>query len=147
MLSSKQFYIMLIIGVISMKMQKLPGLVYGELGAHGYILFLIYMLINLLLIVFVFFIIKKLKTENILKSHKSFVFECSIGFTIVKYSTALSPKPNLLYAIIAHIAACVYCPPFSLIPGGYDLIYPGFTLDFSNGGSNNLIILFSLNSV
>lgn len=41
----------------------------------------------------------------------SFVIVCSIGFIILKYSPALSPKPSIAFAIIAHIAACVYCPP------------------------------------
>ena len=50
----------------------------------------------------------------------------------------------MVSAIIAHIAPCVYCPPFSLVPGKYDFIYPGSNLLFSNGGSSNLIIPFSL---
>ena len=39
----------------------------------------------------------------------SFVLECSIGLIILNNSTALSPNPNLASAIIAQIAACVYC--------------------------------------
>lgn len=105
MLSSKQFYIMLIIGVISMKMQKLPGLVYGELGVHGYILFLMYMLINLLLIVFVFFIIKKLKTEDVLKSHKSFVFECIRKLLFFGASVYFLTQSLLLYEHIQGLFA------------------------------------------
>lgn len=63
-MSSRQFYIMLCIGVLSMKMQKLPCLIYGELGKDGYLLFLTNLLINLLLICLVFFVLKKLKSEK-----------------------------------------------------------------------------------
>lgn len=40
----------------------------------------------------------------------SFVLVCSIGFIILKYSSALSPNPNIPQAIMLHIAPCVYCP-------------------------------------
>ena len=63
-MSSRQFYIMLCVGVLTMKMQKLPCLIYGELGKDGYLLFLANMLINLLLICLVFFVLKKLKSET-----------------------------------------------------------------------------------
>ena len=52
--------------------------------------------------------------------------------------------PNIQFAIIVQIAPCVYCPPFSLVPGIYDFIYPGFNLLFSNGGSNIFITPISL---
>ena len=70
-MSARQFYIMLVIGVFSMKMQKLPSLVYGELGKDGYLLFLFYMLINLLFIIWVFYILKKVKIAQILSPTKS----------------------------------------------------------------------------
>ena len=70
----------------------------------------------------------------------------SIGVIILYNSTALSPFPNIASAIIAQIAECVYCPPFSLTPGKYAFIYPGSNLLFSNGGSSNFIIPFSLST-
>src|SRR5450759_2039484 len=42
-----------------------------------------------------------------------------------KMCAALSPSPIPAKAKPSHAAACVYCPPFSRIPGGYALIYPG----------------------
>ena len=42
-----------------------------------------------------------------------------------KMCAALSPSPISAKAQPSHAAACVYCPPFSRIPGGYALIYPG----------------------
>ncbi len=79
-MSSRQFYIMLCVGVLTMKMQKLPCLIYGELGKDGYLLFLANMLINLLLICLVFFVLKKLKSETfgLSNSKRKFSFLKSI---------------------------------------------------------------------
>ena len=76
-MSSRQFYIMLIIGVISMKMQKLPSLVYGELGKDGYLLFGLYMIINIAFIVIAFYILKKLKIEKVFSPTKR-LFWCGV---------------------------------------------------------------------
>ena len=70
-MTSRQFYIMLCIGVISMKMQKLPSLVCGEYGKDGYVLFGLYMLVNILSIIVVFFVLKHVKLENILAPSKN----------------------------------------------------------------------------
>lgn len=70
-MSARQFYIMLTIGVFSMKMQKLPALIYGELGKDGYLLFLLYMLINLVFIVVAFYILKRVKLAQVLSPAKS----------------------------------------------------------------------------
>ena len=76
----------------------------------------------------------------------SLVRACSIGFIILKFSYALSFKFSMVWAIIVQVAAWVYCPPFSLVPGKYAFIYPGSNLLFSNGGSNNFIIPISLST-
>src|SRR5664279_211137 len=56
------------------------------------------------------------------------------------FTRAVSPIPA--NAMIVHIAACVYCPPFSRTPGTYPLMYPGSRADLSNGGSRSFIRLF-----
>ena len=105
MLSSKQFYIMLIIGVISMKMQKLPGLVYGELGKDGYLLFLIYMLVNILLIILVFFIIKRINFDSILKQRKSVLAEGVRKILFIVASVYFLSQALLLYEHIQGLFA------------------------------------------
>lgn len=73
-MSSRQFYITFAICVITMKMQKMPCLAIGELGKDAWLLFLIYAAINVLGIVLVFWISKKIDLKNVLKPSKNAVF-------------------------------------------------------------------------
>lgn len=74
-MSSRQFYIVLAISVIAMKMQKLPCLVAGELGKDAWILFVIYTLINLVAILLVFIIFKRVDPKTVLKPAKNIFFD------------------------------------------------------------------------
>ncbi len=56
-----------------------------------------------------------------------------------KSSHACSCSPSNASAITDHIAPCVYWPPFSRIPGGYPLMYPGSISLRSNGGAKSRI--------
>ena len=73
-MSSRQFYIVLAISVITMKMQKLPSLVAGELGKDSWLFFLIYTLINLIGIILVFAILKRVDLKTVLKPSKNSFF-------------------------------------------------------------------------
>lgn len=73
-MSSRQFYIMLAIAVIAMKMQKLPCLVSGELGKDAWLLFIAYTIINVILILFIFFILKRIDVKSVLKFSKNIFF-------------------------------------------------------------------------
>lgn len=66
-MSSRQFYIVLALSVISMKMQKLPSLVAGDLGKDGWLLFLCFTLINIIGIILVFVLTKKSSVERLLQ--------------------------------------------------------------------------------
>ena len=73
-MSARQFYIVLAISVIAMKMQKLPCLVAGEIGKDAWLLFVVYMLINLFAICLVFFIFKRVDPKTVLKPSKNLFF-------------------------------------------------------------------------
>lgn len=73
-MSARQFYIVLAISVITMKMQKLPVLVAGELGKDSWLLFLIYTLINVIGIILVFVILKYVDLKTVLKPSKNKFF-------------------------------------------------------------------------
>ena len=73
-MSSRQFYIVLAISVITMKMQKLPSLVAGELGKDSWLFFLIYALINIIGIILVFAILKRVDLKTVLKPSKNSFF-------------------------------------------------------------------------
>lgn len=73
-MSARQFYIILAISTITMKMQKLPPLVAGELGKDSFIFFLVYTLINVIGIVLVFAILRKVDIKTVLKQSKNKIF-------------------------------------------------------------------------
>lgn len=73
-MSARQFYIVLAISVITMKMQKLPCLVAGELGKDLWLFFLVYALINIIGIIIVFFILRRVDIESVLKPSKNYFF-------------------------------------------------------------------------
>ena len=73
-MSARQFYIILAISVITMKMQKLPSLVAGELGKDSWIFFLIYTLINIVGILLVFVIFRHINLQSVLKPSKNKFF-------------------------------------------------------------------------
>lgn len=73
-MSARQFYIVLALSVIAMKMQKLPSLVSGQLGKDAWVLFGVFGLINLIGILFVFFIFKHIDLKTVLKPSKNIFF-------------------------------------------------------------------------
>ena len=45
-MSSSQFYITLFVGILSLKIQKLPCLIASEIGKDTWLLFLMYIFVN-----------------------------------------------------------------------------------------------------
>ena len=86
-MSSRQFYITLAIAVIAMKMQKLPCLVSGELGKDAWLLFIVYTIINVILILFIFFILNRIDVKSVLKFSKNIIF--NIFRIILVFATTL----------------------------------------------------------
>ena len=60
-MTSKQFYIMLFVFTVSLKVQKLPCIIYGEVKRDGWITMLAYMVINIVGILLAFYILHKTK--------------------------------------------------------------------------------------
>lgn len=63
-MTSKQFYIMLFITTLSLKVQKLPSLIYDSLGKDGYLILFAYLFVDLIGICLAFFILKKINQNN-----------------------------------------------------------------------------------
>lgn len=70
-MTSKQFYIVLSIFIISLKVQRLPCLMCIVFANNTHILFLIYFLVDFLLILLALFILKVLRKRNFLMSQKN----------------------------------------------------------------------------
>lgn len=86
-MSARQFYITLAICVITMKMQKLPCLAAGKLGKDAWLMFLFFMIINIVGIIFVFWILKYIDVKNVLKSSNNLFF--NILRFILTFATTL----------------------------------------------------------
>ncbi len=84
-MTSKQFYIMLSVFWISLKLQRLPSLVYDATGKNSYIVFLIYFMVDFLFVLGALFILSVLKKHNFLKEQKNKViaFITKIGLLFV----------------------------------------------------------------
>ena len=82
-MSARQFYIILAISTITMKMQKLPSLVAGELGKDTWIFFLIYALINIIGIALVFVVFKHVDLQTVLKPSKNKIFNILRFFLMI----------------------------------------------------------------
>ena len=70
-MTSKQFYIMLFITTISLKVQKLPSIIYDTLGKDGYLILLAYFVVDMVLIAAAFFVLKTLKNRPIMPQNQN----------------------------------------------------------------------------
>lgn len=68
-MTARQFYFVLITFVVSLKIQKMPCLLYEFLGKDNYILYLIFLILDIVGVIVAFFLSRKLRiiTENNLK--------------------------------------------------------------------------------
>lgn len=70
-MTSKQFYVMLFITTISLKVQKLPSIIYDKLGKDGYLILFAYFAVDIVLIMLAFFVLSTLKNSPIMPQNKS----------------------------------------------------------------------------
>ena len=104
-MSSKQFYIAFAISIITMKMQRLPCLVSGELGKDGWLLFLFFTLINIIGIMLVFWIFRKIDLQNVLNYSKNNFFNILRGFLLLATTLYFLVQASLVYEHIQGLFA------------------------------------------
>lgn len=73
-MTSRQFYIMLSLFVISTKMQRFPSLLSSEFGKNGYLLIIFYFLVNIVGILLAFVIYKFLDREKFNNEKTGIIF-------------------------------------------------------------------------
>lgn len=64
-MTSKQFYFIFSIFIISLKIQKMPCILFNYLNKDSYIIFLLYLLIDFFCVIFAFFLAKKINKYKI----------------------------------------------------------------------------------
>ncbi len=141
-MTSRQFYIMFFIIVLSLKVQKLPSLVSAGLGKDTYLLPLFFLIINLLLIVVAFFILNHLKKKNLITTNISFfgkIFEKIIEAGLAVYFLSQS---LLLYESIQNLFAHIlfYELPWTL----FSLMLTAAVFYLAVTGIKNISLNFEL---
>lgn len=86
-MSARQFYIVLALSVISMKMQKLPSLIAGDIGKDSWLVFLMFTIINLLGIVIVLSITKMGSVKKLLSPQHNFI--CNFARCGLMFATSV----------------------------------------------------------
>ena len=102
-MSSRQFYIVLFIMTISLKVQKLPSLISQSLAKDTYAVVLAYLFINLLLICLAFFILKKTKNNSLFISPKNIFAKILKTLILVGISVYFLSQTLLLYEAIQNL--------------------------------------------
>ncbi|MBQ4541853.1 MAG: GerAB/ArcD/ProY family transporter [Clostridia bacterium] len=102
-MSARQFYIILFVMVVSLKVQKLPSLISNSLEKDTYVVVLAFLLINLILICLAFFILKKTKNFSLENSSNNLFLKTiktvlQLGVAVYFLSQAL-----LLYESIQNL--------------------------------------------
>lgn len=144
-MTARQFYIILFVMVVSIKVQKLPSLISQSLEKDLYMAVVFYLLVNLILICLAFFILKRTKNFSINKESKTLIakiFKCllMIGISVYFLSQAL-----LLYEAIQNLFSHVlfYELPWTLF--SLMLAFAVFYLAFT--GIENISLNFELYSL
>ena len=102
-MSARQFYIILFVMVVSLKVQKLPSFISNSLEKDTYAVVLAFLLINLILICLAFFILKKTKNFSLENSSNNLFLKMiktvlQLGIAVYFLSQAL-----LLYESIQNL--------------------------------------------
>ena len=87
-MTARQFYIMLIITTLSLKVQKLPSIIYDGLGKDGYLILTVYFIVDIVGIILAFFILKKFKQNKTVQTEKSKFIEILKKFLIFSVSSS-----------------------------------------------------------
>ena len=106
-MTARQFYIMLFIIVVSLKVQKLPSLIAESLEKDTYLLIILYLIINLLLICLAFFILKNTKQSSLKNNSKSVVLNLLKKLLLIGISAYFIFQSLLFYESIQNLFAHV----------------------------------------
>lgn len=141
-MSSKQFYILFCISVVTMKMQRLPSLISGELGKDGWLLFLGYMLVNIVGICIVFVIIKHVEPKIVLNPSKNKFFNIFRVILLLSTMIYFLVQADLVYEHIQSLFAGTLFDNLSWPIYSLFLLFAVFFL--AHRGIDNIALNFEL---
>ncbi len=141
-MTCRQFYIMLFITTVSLKVQKLPAIIYDAIGKDGYLILLAYFAVDLLLIALAFYILNR-KHQLMQVSQKPTLFaeilKRTIAGIIVFYFLA---QGLLLFESIQNLFEHILFDNLSWFIFGFLLLFTIFYVAYS--GIKNIARSFEL---
>ncbi len=141
-MTSKQFYIMLFITTISLKVQKLPAILYDTLGKDGYLLLFCYFAVDILGIIFAFFILKTLKNKTMLPQKQNSIVAFLSKLLVLAIVVYFIIQGLLLYEAIQNLFEHILFDNLSWVIFGFLLL---FTVTFlASTGIKNIARNFEL---
>ncbi len=102
-MTARQFYIILFIMVVSLKVQKLPSLISKTLEKDIFAVVIAYFLINLILICFAFYILKKTKNFSINKHSNNLFIKILKPLLLIGIAVYFLSQTLLLYESIQNL--------------------------------------------
>ena len=141
-MTSKQFYIMLFITTISLKVQKLPSIIYDNLGKDGYLILLAYFVVDMILIAAAFFVLKTLKNRPILPQNKNKIIMFFSRLLVLAIIVYFLIQGLLLYESIQNLFEHILFDNLSWVVFSFLLLFTIFFL--ASSGITNIARNFEL---
>lgn len=104
-MTARQFYIIVLLFVISTKLQRFPTLLFSEAGKDGYLIILLYAFINIIGICLAFFIYKFFNREKFKYGKRNLIFKFLKKLTMFATSIYFLIQALLLFEHVQNIFA------------------------------------------
>lgn len=141
-MTARQFYIIVLLFVISTKMQRFPSLLFAELGKDGYLIILLYALINIIGICLAFFIYKFFNTEKFKFGKTNLIFKFLKKLTMIATSIYFLIQALLLFEHVQNIFADTLFDRFAW--STFSLLFLFAIFFLAKTGIKNIAINFEL---
>ena len=141
-MTARQFYLIVCIFVITTKMQRFPSLLFSEFGKDGYLVILLYAIVNIIGIFFAFFILKYLNREKFNSEKANIFFRFLKKLTMLATTIYFIVQALLLYEHVQNIFADTLFDKFSWSIFGLLFLFAIFFL--AKTGIKNIALNYEL---
>ena len=141
-MTARQFYILLWVMVVSLKVQRLPSLIYDSLGRHGYLILFLYLAVNVLGILLAFFILNRSGQKSLSENKGSFFATAGQKVLMIAITIYFLSQGLLLYETIQNLFEHILFDNLSWMVFSVFLIVTIFFL--AHTGIKNIALNFEL---
>lgn len=144
-MTARQFYIIVCFFVITTKMQRFPSLLFSETGKDGYILILLYAIVNVVGICLAFFIYKFLNTDKFKKAKSNLIITFLKKLTMFATTIYFIIQALLLFEHVQNIFADTLFDKFAW--SIFSLLFLFAIFYLAKTGIKNIALNFELYAV